>query len=81
MNGNAPADVTNPASLLNHESLTEDEAIVFTCPAEPVYANPCDIDGRYRELEIVDEAVEKKPFRPRTVEVELYPVLDVNGKT
>ena len=30
---------------------------------------------------MVDDAVEKKPERPRTVEVELYPVCEVNGKT
>jgi hypothetical protein len=29
---------------------------------------------------MVDEAVEKKPFSPKTVVVELYPVLTVNGK-
>jgi hypothetical protein len=29
------------ASLLNHESCTDDEAIVLTCPFVPVYANPC----------------------------------------
>jgi hypothetical protein len=29
---------------------------------------------------MVDEAVEKKPLKPRTVEVELYPVFEVNGK-
>ena len=28
---------------------------------------------------MVDEAVEKNPFRPSTVDVELYPVLTVNG--
>ena len=35
---------------------------------------------RKRSLEIVDEAVEKNPLNPMMVEVELYPVLVVNGK-
>jgi hypothetical protein len=38
------SDVRNPASLLNHDSLTDDEAIVFNCPPVPRYANPCDGD-------------------------------------
>ncbi len=42
MNGNT----VNPASLLNHDSCTDDEAIVFTLPFVPVYANPCDRDER-----------------------------------
>ncbi len=29
---------------------------------------------------MVEEAVEKKPFNPSMVVVELYPVLTVNGK-
>ena len=33
-----------------------------------------------RSPEIVDDAVEKNPLNPMTVEVELYPVLTVNGK-
>ena len=41
-----PVVVRKPASLLNHESLIEEEAIVFTCPLVPVYANPCDSDER-----------------------------------
>ena len=60
-----------PASLLNHESRMDDEAIVFTCPADPVNAKPCDRDERYRELLNVDEAVEKRPLNPKTVVVEL----------
>ena len=41
-----PVFVMNPLSLLNHESLTEEEAMVFTCPLVPVYANPCPSDER-----------------------------------
>jgi hypothetical protein len=55
--------------------------MVLTCPAEPKYVNPCERDGRYREEEIVEDAVEKNPLvRPRVVDVELYPETDVNGK-
>ena len=43
---NPVAEVKNPASLLNHESLIDDDAIVLTCPLEPVYANPCERDGK-----------------------------------
>ncbi len=38
------SDVRNPLSLLNHDSLTDDEAIVFSCPPVPRYAKPCDGD-------------------------------------
>lgn len=38
------SDVRNPASLLNHDSLTDDEATVFSCPPVPRYAKPCDGD-------------------------------------
>ena len=38
VNGNA--DVENPASLLNQERLTEDEAIELAFPADPIYAKP-----------------------------------------
>ena len=44
MNGKA-YDV-KPESLLNQDSLIDDEAIVLTCPFVPVYVNPCDSDGR-----------------------------------
>ena len=30
------AEVKNPASLLNQDSLTDDEAMVFACPLLPV---------------------------------------------
>jgi hypothetical protein len=79
---NGKPDVLKPASLLNQESWTEDEAIVDTCPAEPVYAKPCVRDGRKKLPLCVELAVEKKPLsRPRVVEVLLYPVFEVNGKT
>ena len=29
-------DVRKPASLLNHDNFTDDEAMVFTCPFVPV---------------------------------------------
>ena len=69
----APAsDVKNPASLLNHDSLIDDEAIVLTSPLLPVYVKPCVRDGRYTDDPSVDEAVEKKPpVRPSVVDVEL----------
>ena len=41
---------------------------------------PCEIEGREKLPEIVDEAVEKNPFnKPSVVEVELYPETDENG--
>jgi hypothetical protein len=37
-----------------------------------VYANPCDIDGRKKLPDCVDDAVEKNPLsRPSVVVVEL----------
>ncbi len=38
------SDVRNPASLLNQDSLTDDEASVSSCPPVPRYAKPCDGD-------------------------------------
>jgi hypothetical protein len=32
-------------SLLNHDSLIDDEAIVFSCPFDPTYEKPCERDG------------------------------------
>ena len=40
------SDVRNPASLLNHDSFTDDDAIVCTNPFDPVYAKPPVSDGR-----------------------------------
>ena len=71
--------VEKARSLANHESLTDDDAIVETSPLLPVNANPCDSDGRYSDDPNVDDAVEKSPLNPMTVDVELYPVLTVNG--
>ncbi len=51
----------------------------FTCPFEPRYANPCDREGKYKDDENVDEAVENSPpVNPSVVEV-LAPY-DVNGR-
>ena len=79
---NGKPDVENPASLLNHESCTDDEAIVLTCPFVPVYVNPCASDGKKKFPDCVDEAVEKNPLsRPSVVPVALYPAVEVNGNT
>ncbi len=40
------SDVRKPASLLNHDSFTDDEAIVETIPLLPVNAKPCDSPDR-----------------------------------
>jgi hypothetical protein len=69
---NASYEVRKPASLLNHDSLIDDDAIVCTRPFVPVYVNPCVRDGRYRDDENVDDAVENRPLvNPIVVEVEL----------
>jgi hypothetical protein len=75
------SEVKNPASLLNHDRFTDEEAIVCTNPFVPVYVNPCVRDGRYREDPNVDDAVENIPFvNPIVVEVDTYPdTVDVNG--
>ena len=66
VNGNT----VNPASLLNHDSCTDDEAIVFTLPFVPVYVNPCASDGKKKLPDCVDDAVEKNPLsRPSAVDV------------
>ena len=40
----APAsDVRNPASLLNHDRLIDDEAIALTAPLLPVNRKPCPV--------------------------------------
>ncbi len=66
------SEVRNPASLLNHDSRIDDEAIVCTSPFDPVYVNPCVRDGRYRLDENVDDAVENSPLvNPIVVDVEL----------
>ena len=66
------SDVRNPESLLNHDSLIDDEAIVLTCPAVPRYVNPCVSDGKNSDEENVDDAVENRPLsRPSVVVVEL----------
>jgi hypothetical protein len=40
------SDVRKPASLLNQESLTDEDAIVCTRPPVPRYAKPCELFGR-----------------------------------
>ena len=69
----APAsDVRNPASLLNHDSRIDEDAIVDTSPLLPVNAKPCVSDGRKRDEENVDDAVENRPLvNPIVVDVEL----------
>jgi len=55
----------------------------YTRPLTPTPRPPTARDERYRDDEIVEEPVEKKPFapvKPMAVVVELYPVLTVNGK-
>ena len=40
----APAsDVRNPASLLNHDRFTDDEAIALTAQFDPVNRKPCPV--------------------------------------
>ena len=46
VNSSPVALVMNLLSLLNHDSLTDDDAMVETRPFVPVNANPCDSDGR-----------------------------------
>ena len=36
-------DVRNPASLLNHDRFTDDEAIALTAPFDPVNRKPCPV--------------------------------------
>ena len=57
------SDVRNPASLLNHDSFTDDEAIVDTSPLLPVNAKPCVSDGIYSVpmLAVVAEAYVNDP--------------------
>ena len=71
MNGNA--NVENPASLLNHESCTDDEAIVFTLPPVPRYAKPCAELGRL-SVPILAVVADAYPNDPSVVE-ELLNVL------
>ena len=58
----ASYDVRNPESLLNHDSLIDDEAMVLVMPFDPVKRKPWVSDGR-KSVELnVDEAVENRPF-------------------
>lgn len=79
--GYVPVVVMNPASLLNHERFTDDDAIGCTNPVEPVYRNPCAKEERRNADDIVEEAVDRNPLRnPRVDVVELPHEFTVNGK-
>ena len=57
--------------------------VVAPLVTSPLYTArpPLDSDGRLRVEENVDDAVENSPLvNPITVDVELYPALEVNGK-
>jgi hypothetical protein len=75
--GNVPvtdvtAEVINPGSLVNQESLIVDEETVEVIPFVPVKRNPCVSDGRKSDELKVDDAVEKRPFeKPIVVPVAL----------
>ena len=49
----------------------EEEAMVLTMPAEPTKAKPWVSEESLKSEEKVEEAVEKRPEKPMTVEVEL----------
>jgi hypothetical protein len=57
-------------------------ALEYSSPFVPTLSPPTESDERYRDEEMVDEAPPAKnpPVSPSMVEVELYPVLTVNGK-
>ncbi len=48
-----------------------DVATVLTTPVEPTYVAPCDRDVSRSADPNVDDAVEKRPLNPMTVDVEL----------
>ena len=81
LTGYVPVFVMNPASLLNQERLTDDDAIELAFPADPMYAKPCESDGKYTDDPNVDDAVVKIPEKPSTDEVELPYDCEVNGNT
>ena len=59
-------------SLLNHDSLIDDEAIDDTRPFDPMNEKPCDRLERKRDELNVDEAVENRPAEnPMVVPVAL----------
>ena len=56
------SDVRNPASLLNHDSLIDDEAVALTSPLDPVNRKPCPVpmfrlvvDAVVNDAYVVDE--------------------------
>jgi len=76
----AEPNATNPVHDVEPEHVTVVVAVVPTTPVEPTYATPCPRDDSRRGPENVDDAVEKNPLSsPSVVDVELYPVTDVNG--
>lgn len=56
---------------LNTCDASVDVDTVCTSPFDPMNEYPCPNDDRYSELENVDDAVEKRPLNPMTVDVEL----------
>ena len=76
-------DPSVPLYVIGAVTVGVDVPTVLNIPFVPVKRAPCDRDGRYRLLLNVDDAVENSPplpMNPIVVVVELYPVLDVNGK-
>ena len=65
------ADVRKPASLLNHERLIDDDAIVCTSPFDPVYAKPCDRSDSFVPFSVVDPSENSPCMNPIVVDVEL----------
>ena len=57
------AEVRNPASLVNHESLIDEDAIGCTRPSEPVYKNPGERDDKERDAPMVDDALVERPWK------------------
>ena len=76
----SPAD-SEARSFVNPDSENDDVATALTIPFVPVVRIPWPSDERYRSEANVDDAFENRPcVNPITVDVELYPVDEVNGK-
>ena len=69
MYGNAK--LVNPASLLNHDSLIDDEAIDCTSPLDPMYEKPCVRSVSLVPFSVVDDRENSPDVKPITVDVEL----------
>ena len=65
---NGKAEVEKPASLLNHERLIDDEAILLACPFDPTNEKPCARFGVNSDP--------KYPLVDDDVLNEAYPVVD-----